>query len=250
MKRILALLGISLVACVGVMFAFQDIIFRNSDTPLRLPFAVAMASLGSTEKQYDTGHLYENGAGLKTDLDKAVYWYTKAGEKGHKEAQFRLGRILTGEDPSFKNKSDTEAFKWLQKAAEQGHPLATDDMCRFYFLGKGVAQDYAKALEWCRKSAQATPDGQFRLASLYLLGKGVPQDIKEALRLMTEAKGRGSRFAADMIGKAVAGCRATTADRLTQEQMGYCYIASETGDAYAKSVVAWLVAAKRVAAPP
>ena len=45
-----------------------------------------------------------------------------------------------------------EAFKWLKKAAEQGHVDAQCNLARMYDKGLGVEQDQAEALKWFQKA--------------------------------------------------------------------------------------------------
>ena len=59
----------------------------------------------------------------------AIYWYTKAAEQGHFNAQYNLGHILghiyeygDGAPQDYK-----QAFFWYTKAAEQGHVFAEYD---------------------------------------------------------------------------------------------------------------------------
>ena len=42
------------------------------------------------DAQYELGYCYENGKGIKSDLTKAIYWYQKAANQGHINAQKAL----------------------------------------------------------------------------------------------------------------------------------------------------------------
>jgi len=48
-----------------------------------------------------------------------------------------------------------KAYKWFQKATEEGNTDAMISLGRLHQQGLGVAQDYRKALEWFRKAADA-----------------------------------------------------------------------------------------------
>jgi TPR repeat protein len=64
-------------------------------------------------------------------------------------------------------------------------------------LGRGVAQDYAKAAEWYRKGAEiGHADSQNDLAKLYEDGRGVPQDDRRAYYWYTRAAEGGNACAA------------------------------------------------------
>lgn len=63
----------------------------------------------------------------------------------------------------FSNKL-TEAMKWFQKAAEQGHAKAICNIGQLYELGCGVPQDQAEAEKWFR----LTEESQSRFKSIGL----------------------------------------------------------------------------------
>ncbi|GES98810.1 kinase-like domain-containing protein [Rhizophagus clarus] len=53
-----------------------------------------MANLGNSLAQYNLALMYENGDGIKKDLDLATYWYEKSAERGNQDAQRQYSRIL------------------------------------------------------------------------------------------------------------------------------------------------------------
>ena len=56
------------------------------------------------------------------------------------------------------------------------------DLGVMYQNGRGVKQDYAKAIEWYRKAARrGYTDSQDNLINMYREGLGVPKDNKKAL---------------------------------------------------------------------
>ena len=81
---------------------------------------------------------------------------------------------------------------WYTKAAEQGYTVAQEELGTCYYEGKGVAQDYEKAVYWYTKAAEQDYSvAQFRLAECYALGLGVPQDDREAHEWWKKAKANG-----------------------------------------------------------
>ena len=75
-----------------------------------------------------------------------------------------------------------EAFGYYQKAAEQGHAHAQNNLGQCYFFGEGIGQDYEKAVNWFTKAAeQGNPSAQSNLGICYRDGKGVKQDIDKAI---------------------------------------------------------------------
>ena len=91
-----------------------------------------------------------------------------------------------------------EAIRWCRKAAEHGDAKARGFT---YYRGEGVAQDYAEAVHWYRKSAeQGYEDAEYDLGYMYYYGYGVPQDRVEANRLFHEAAAQGDESAQRVIG--------------------------------------------------
>jgi TPR repeat protein len=76
----------------------------------------------------------------------------------------------------YKNGQYEQAFPVCRKAAEQGNAQAQFILGRMYYFGKGVQQDYSKAVKWYRKAAeQGYAKAQCNLAVMYARGKGVLQ---------------------------------------------------------------------------
>jgi len=70
-----------------------------------------------------------------------------------------------------------KAVKWYRTAAEQGHAFAQFSLGGTYHTGKGVSKDVAEAMKWYRKAAdQGLEQGQIVLGMMYSYGSGVPKD--------------------------------------------------------------------------
>lgn len=75
---------------------------------------------GNPKAAYDLGLRRLRGDGVERNTYQAMQWMRKAGEAGHTEAQFALGRLYLlgfeemGSDPQ-------EAESWLTRAAANGH---------------------------------------------------------------------------------------------------------------------------------
>ena len=79
------------------------------------------------------------------------------------------------------------------RLARGGNSSAQFNVGGFYELGQGgVAQDYAEAARWYRKSAdQGYPAAQHRLWILYVEGLGVPQNNGDAAKWFRSAADQG-----------------------------------------------------------
>ncbi|MFN7708906.1 MAG: tetratricopeptide repeat protein [Sphingobacteriia bacterium] len=132
---------------------------------------------GDADAQYELGVLART-TGL-VSLEVAAYWYRKAAEQGHTDAQVNLADIY--EHGIGVAKDLKEAFHWYQRAAEQGSLHAQNHMGVLYEQGNELTQDYAQAAHWYERAAeQGSLHAQYNLGLLYEQGKGVPQDYTQA----------------------------------------------------------------------
>jgi TPR repeat protein len=106
------------------------------------------AAAGNAYDQLNLGAAYDNGIGVKRDIDKALEWYQKAAEQGVAEAQFNLAHLLVTEEIS-----TVAAAEWMKKAALQGLTDAEYLLGVIYAEGIGVGMDRAKARLWLKKAA-------------------------------------------------------------------------------------------------
>ena len=112
------------------------------------------ANQGGADAQFSLGLLYKRGAGTIQDTKQAVYWYTKAAEQGHVQAQYELGSeyLFSGDDEVPQDYK--QSVYWYTKAAEQGHILAQNKLGKIYEYGEEAPQDYKQAFFWYTKAAE------------------------------------------------------------------------------------------------
>ena len=100
-----------------------------------------------TDTQYTLGSMYHDGKGGPQDFQQAFKWYERAAEQGNSDAQYCLGMM--------------------------------------YDEGKGIPQDYQEALKWIRRAAeQGDSRSQFLLGVNYESGDRAPNDYVLALSLI------------------------------------------------------------------
>ena len=93
----------------------------------------------------------------------------------------------------------SEALEYLKKA-QQGDPEAQFNLGWCYANGKGVKQDWQKAIEWFTKAAeQGSAVAQRNLGWCYEDGKGVKQDYKKAVEWYTKAAQQGDEYAKEAL---------------------------------------------------
>ncbi len=161
------------------------------------------ANAQSADKLYDEGKaLYD-----KKDYAAAFPKLKAAAEKGHRKAQYRLGRCYDkGNGVEENNKL---AFGWYQKSAAQDYAKAQYQLGKCYKNGEGVEKDRKKAVEWFAKAArQDNADAQLALGKSYMKGKGIAADPKKAKQWLSKAvsnpKG-GSEILVDLRKEAADG---------------------------------------------
>jgi TPR repeat protein len=140
------------------------------------------ANMGHIEAMNTLGFNFANMS-IYMDNEKALYWFTKAAEHGHKEAQQWVDThnkkqnkavkttakktaqqtdaetlIKKGNDAeNLKNYAD--AFKCYSKAAELGDKYGQYKSGFCYEYGRGVTQDYAQAAYWYTKANEQGVSG-------------------------------------------------------------------------------------------
>ncbi len=144
--------------------------------------AALTATAQSAEKLYSEGKaLYD-----AKDYAAALPKLKAAAEKGHRKAQYRLGRCYDKGNGTEEN--DKLAFEWYSKSAAQDYAKAQYQVGKCYKNGEGVDKDRKKAVEWFAKAArQDNADAQLALGKSYLKGKGIAADQKKAKSWLNKA---------------------------------------------------------------
>jgi len=151
-------------------------------------------------EQFELGRQYFNGEGVPKDLEKAVYWYTKAAELGDGSAQWVLGEMyfFGNEIP----KDLKKAVYWNTKAAKQGNPFAQLALGECYSDGIGVSKNMREAFTWYLKAAeQGLAVAQNNIGSCYHNGEGVTKDLQQARYWYTKAARQGVEMAQRNLNK-------------------------------------------------
>lgn len=128
--------------------------------------------------------LYEDGKALydAKNYTAAVPKLKAAAEKGHKKAQYRLGRCYAKGHGVDEN--DAKAVEWYTKSARQNFAKAQYRLGKCYLKGNGVAANQATATAWLKKSVRNPKGGSKVLAKLREEAKEGDQDSKTILKLI------------------------------------------------------------------
>ena len=132
------------------------------------------AQLGYVPSQFKMGHCYEHGE-LQCPVDphRSIAWYTRAAEQGDPDSELALsGWYLTGVEGLLRQ-SDTEAYLWARKAADQGFAKAEYAVGYYSEMGIGVRQDLEEARRWyMRAASQGNKSAMQRINEIKRLGTG------------------------------------------------------------------------------
>ena len=114
------------------------------------------ADNGDIISQNNLGHLYLYGSNeyeIKKDLDKAIYYLSKAASQGQVNAMTTVGWVyFTGEHGA--PQDNDEAIYWNQKASDAGFTVASYNIGFFYYSGlAGLEQDLIMARKYWLLSA-------------------------------------------------------------------------------------------------
>jgi hypothetical protein len=115
-------------------------------------------------------------------------------EQGDANEEFKLARMYF--DGKGVAKNYAEAIQWYRKAAEQGHVKAEFYLGEMYLRGQGTKEDYAEAVQWIQKAAkQNDSQAEAALGYIYYNGKGVTEDYTEAANWYRRASDQGYALA-------------------------------------------------------
>lgn len=130
--------------------------------------------LGYAPSAYKLGVNYEYGRmGCPQDGGLSIHMYNIAAQQNHKEACFALTAWYLVGAPGILPQSDTEAYLWAKKAAEQGLAKAEYAVGYFTEMGIGTVKDLAEARAWYKRAADhGDKRANQRVAALQGQGQG------------------------------------------------------------------------------
>ena len=147
--------------------------------------------IDDARSQYEIGWMYANGQGVEQDFKEAFKWYQKAADQGDADAQYSLGLMYANGDGL--EQDYKEAVKWYQKAADQGDADAQYNLGLMYDNGQGVEQDYKEAVKWFRKAAeQGLAQAQFKIGLMYGAEQGVKGNVVTSVAWWVIAEANGN----------------------------------------------------------
>lgn len=164
-------------------------------------FALLVLSLSLLAQSKNVEHPFKVGKDLfdKQKYTEAFPYLEDAANKGYSEAQFLVGKMY---EQSLGVESDSaKAIIWYKKSAEQGNPKAQNNLGLIYMYGTGVDVNYTEALALFEKaSLKGLPVAYGNLGRLYYFGYGVNRDYSKAHDMFVKAANLGVPFAQTYLG--------------------------------------------------
>lgn len=138
-----------------------------------------LVGLGANAQSADK--LYEEGKKLYDQelYKEAVPKLQAAADKGHRKAQYRLGRCYDKGDGVKEN--DQKAFELYLKSAKQDYAKAMYQLGRCYMKGKGVAANQEEARKWIKRAISDEKHGDEILKDL----RKAKANGEEATKILT-----------------------------------------------------------------
>lgn len=116
-------------------------------------------------------------------------FYEKAAVLGNLDAQNLCGVYFFYSNYGGSNATLDKGLYWFFKAAISGHSTAQNNLANAFYEGKGVKQDYLKALYWFKKVVNnketanfSLDDAMYKIAYCYENGYGLTKDLDEAIK--------------------------------------------------------------------
>ncbi len=159
------------------METFAEPVFSND--------LLRKAESGDTVAQLELAEIYLYGNGIDSDENQAELWAIKSAENGNVAAMFWLAdgyvtyaKLMEEDDKNDSLEHFQKAFKWFQKAAENGHSESMVELAELYTRAdSGIEININKALELREKAAKLGSKQAMRsLSIMYRDGIGVPKN--------------------------------------------------------------------------
>ena len=198
------------------------------------------------DPDYELGLKLYMGDGVLMDRGRAYQLFRKAADRGHTLAITFVGLSYAKGDYGIQQNL-SEANRWFESAmpalrtlAEDGNPVAQNNLGDMYYEGHAVPRDVNEAVKWYRASAEQNyPAAQNNLGYMYGSGEGVEKSYAEALKWYRKAADQNYALAEAALGyccRAGWGVEQNDADavqwyRKAAEQ-NYALAQSKMGSAY------------------
>lgn len=150
----------------------------------KIALALVALTMSITAGAQNTDQIYEEAKALydAKNYKAALPKLKAAAEKGHKKAQYRLGRCY--DKGHGVNEDNKVAFVWYQKSAIQDYAKGQYALGKCYMKGKGTTADQEKAKIWLTKAVKNPKGGQKVKEKIKKEAKEGDKDAKNIQKLI------------------------------------------------------------------
>lgn len=181
------------VFCLGIFIFVLAVSGVSAFAKDKIDKVIGRAEQGDAQAQYELASMYENGRGVKKNIDDALKWYWKAAENGHVGAQIDLGWFY--QNGQFVEKDIKQAIALYMKAANQGNPQAQSNLAVLYDDGIDVPEDNELAVKWYKLAVeQGYTPAKLNLGVSYWKGEGVEQNYEKAWNMLNDVRMTASAY--------------------------------------------------------
>lgn len=174
---------------LALMYAEPLHVFSNHEQASH--YLQAAAQAGSSQANLDLGYAYLHGnATTEKNLSQARDYFFAAMQLGSVVGQTQYAVLLL--DGQGGEQDQTQAYAYLQHAAEQQDALAMTHLARCYEQGLGVTENMPQALALYQHAMDlGEKDAYFHMGRLYAQGHGVVRNLEKALAYLEQAQHLG-----------------------------------------------------------
>ena len=167
---------------------------EEAGSPPQAPAADEPAPVGGEERPGQADFLAGRQFWAQRQPEQALEALLRAGEQGHREAQYLCGRIYQQWIQA--EGREKLALTWYRRAAKQGHLDAQLSCAAMYEQGRGTQMNLKRALSWYEQAArQGSLEAQLKCGCMYCQGRAETRNPKKARQWLETAAAGGSEEA-------------------------------------------------------
>lgn len=169
-------------------------IFLAASAEKYSPELLTRAQNGNADAQFWVGYAYYKGEGVTKDVNEAFKWMQKAANQSNASAQNWMGYFYDHGIGTEKN--DAKTIEYYTKADNNGNGQAAYYLGMRYFDGNGVERNRIKAFDLFLKSAvKGDNGGRLMLGKCYENGYGTLRDYGASARAYYEGSDKNQNCA-------------------------------------------------------
>ena len=189
MKRLYIILLCTLAVCMAASAQSSDKLYKEAKAlydaknyAAAVPKLKIAAEKGHKKAQYRLGRCYDKGRGMAENNSLAFQWYLKSAKQDYAKAQYRVAKCYKDGEGVLKDRK--KAFEYFTKSANQDYAEAQYSLGKCYMKGKGTQADQKKAVYWFKKAVSNADGGSEILAELRADASKGDEDAKAILKMI------------------------------------------------------------------